>query len=523
MNLATLAETAAERLGERRSLNFEGTWITNFESLDQARRCQTAFAGLGLKRGDIVVLCMINHPVVYPIFQGIFRSGAAAVPVMFMLTAPELRFVLEDTRATGVVTDTFNLPKVLQAVEGLDHIRWIAVREGKDKTDATPPQFGLEALIKAEPTNTLADIDPGDTALMLYTSGTTGKPKGVMLTHANLIASAEAAADAAELDNWTQNRISISAMPMAHIFGVGVMCAGYLTPEHMADSYLYQMQWFEPRKFMQGIQEHKANTMASVPTMLSMILNHPDNPNFDLSSLEEVICGAAPLPVELAQEFMRRYNCRVREIYGMTENAGIATANRPSDAYRPGSCGRPYKGVDLKIVDDSGNEVPTGQRGEVVTRGPATMKGYHNRPEATAETLRNGWLHTGDIGYLDEDGFLFIVDRKKDMIIKGGENIYPAELEDVLYRHPGVAEAAIVGIPDPVHGEAVVAFVVPKKGQELTEAEILKFMAGEVTKYKLPTYVHFRDALPKVGVGKILRRELREEASKKAAETASAG
>jgi long-chain acyl-CoA synthetase len=438
---------------------------------------------------------------------------------MFMLTAPELRFVIEDTRAQGVVTDTFNLPKVLQAVEGLDHIKWIAVREGKDNADCTPPQYRLEALLESDPTTSLPQISGDDTALMLYTSGTTGKPKGVMLSHSCLIASAEAAADAAELDDWKQPRISMSAMPMAHIFGVGVMCAGYLTPEHLAESYLVQLQWFEPRNFMKGIQEHKCNTMASVPTMLSMILNHPEVDNYDLTSLEEVICGAAPLPVELAKNFMDRYGCRVREIYGMTENAGIATANRPSDPYRPGSAGKAYKGVELKIFDENDQEVPTGQRGEVVTRGPATMKGYHNRPEATEETMRGGWLHTGDIGYLDEDGFLFIVDRKKDMIIKGGENIYPAELEDVLYRHPGIAEAAIVGVPDDVHGETVAAFVVPKKGQELTEKDILEFMAGETTKFKLPSHIFFRDALPKVGVGKILRRELRDEAAAAVAKT----
>ena len=261
--------------------------------------------------------------------------------------------------------------------------------------------------------------------------------------------------------------------------------------------------------------------MAAVPSMLSMILNHPDVDNYDLSSLDEVVCGAAPLPMELAQTFMRRYDCRVREIYGMTENAGMATANRPTDRYRPGSAGRPYKGVELKIFDLDDKEVAVGERGEVVTRGPCTMKGYHNRPEATAEALRGGWLHTGDIGYVDSDGFLFLVDRKKDMIIKGGENIYPAELEDVVYRHPKVAEAAIVGVPDALHGESVVAFVVVKAGEQLSEAEVLQFMASTVSKFKLPQRVYFRDALPKVGVGKILRRELRDEAVSRTQNTAN--
>ena len=512
MNLATLAEAAADRLGERTTLIFEDAPVTNFETLDLARRAQTAFATLGVKRGEIVAMCMISHPLVYSVFQGIFRCGATAVPVMFMLTAPELRFVLEDTRAQGIVTDAANLAKVLQACDGLEHVRWIAVNDGADDMHSTPRQYSLQTLLQSPPTSTLPQIGDDDTALMLYTSGTTGKPKGVMLTHANLITGADAAADASELHSRTQPRISMSAMPMAHIFGVGVMLGSYLAPERLADSRVVQLQWFDTLKFMRGIQHYRCNSMAAVPSMLSMILNHPDVDSYDLSSLDEVVCGAAPLPTELAQTFMRRYDCRVREIYGMTENAGMATANRPSDRYRPGSAGRPYKGVELKIFDLDDKEVAVGERGEVVTRGPCTMKGYHNRPDATAEALRGGWLHTGDIGYVDSDGFLFLVDRKKDMIIKGGENIYPAELEDVLYRHPKVAEAAIVGVPDTVHGESVVAFVVVKAAEQLSESEVLQFMAGTVSKFKLPQRVYFRDALPKVGVGKILRRELRAEA-----------
>jgi long-chain acyl-CoA synthetase len=457
---------------------------------------------------------MASHPAVFPVFQGIFRSGAAVVPVMPMATAPELRFVLEDTGALGIVTDAANLPKVREAAAGLGCIGWIAVCGGHGDARTNPPEYRLEDLLLAEPTLTLPEIGDEDTALMLYTSGTTGKPKGVMLSHANLVASTEAATDAAEPELWKQPRISLSAMPMAHIFGVGMMSAGYLLPEHLADSMLVQLQWFEPRKAMEAIQHYRCNTMAAVPTMLSMILNHPEVADFDLSSLEEVICGAAPLPAEIARSFMQRYGCRVREIYGMTENAGVATANRLSDRYRPGSAGRPYKGVELKIVDDDDRELPTGERGEVVTRGPTTMKGYHKRPDATAEALRGGWLHTGDIGYLDEDGFLYLVDRKKDMIIKGGENIYPAELEDVLYRHPKVAEAAIVGVPHPVHGETVAAVVVAKSGEQLSEQELVEFMAATVTRFKLPSFVLFRDSLPKVGVGKILRRQLREEAAK---------
>jgi long-chain acyl-CoA synthetase len=429
---------------------------------------------------------------------------------MFQLAVPELRYVLSDTRARVVVTDAASLAKVREAVADLDHVRWVVARGAADEPDATPPILGLEGLLDSAPGEAaLPAIDEDDVAIMLYTSGTTGKPKGVMLTHRNLLASAEAAFEAAEVDRWEKPRISVSSMPMAHIFGVGVMSSGYLTPKRLADGYMVQLQWFDPERTMQVIQEHRCNSMPAVPTMLALILHHPKVEQFDLSSLEEVVCGAAPLPVEVARAFQERYGCRVREIYGQTESTGLGSANRLSDPYRPGSAGRAYCNTEIAIVDDDDRLLPPGERGEIALRGPTVMKGYHNRPEETARTLRGGWLHTGDVGYLDEEGFLFIVDRKKDLIIRGGENIYPAELEDILYQHPAVAEAAVVGEPDEIYGESVVAFVVATAGSEPSEADIVSFVRQRTSSFKAPSKVWFLDALPKSGVGKILRRELR--------------
>jgi long-chain acyl-CoA synthetase len=514
MNLAQLAEHSAERLGERMIMDFEGERFTNVQLLHWSQRLQRGFSDLGLGRGDIAVMCLVNHPLVYPVFQGIFRTGGTAVPVMFQLAAPELRYVLEDTRAQGVVTDEAGLPKVREAVQGLDHVRWIVVRGGPTNADAPKPEHGLEALLEVPPEPSLPKIEDEDVALMLYTSGTTGRPKGVMLTHANFIACAEAANEAAELDLWAGPRVGISAMPMAHIFGVGVMNGGYLVPERLADGYGVQMAWFEPERFMQLIHEHRCTTMPAVPTMLALILHHPKLDEYDLTSLEEVVCGAAPLPMSLAQAFADRFGCRIREIYGLTENTGLGSANRISEPYRPGSAGRAYCNTDLQIFDDEDRPVPTGQWGEVVLRGPAVMKGYHNRPDETAKALRNGWLHTGDVGYLDEEGYLYVVDRKKDMIIRGGENIYPVELEEILYTHPGIAEAAVVGTPDPVYGENVIAYVVPAQGANLAEADVISFVRKKTAPFKAPSKVHIIDALPKSPVGKILRRELREQASR---------
>ncbi|HVS65188.1 MAG TPA: AMP-binding protein [Thermoanaerobaculia bacterium] len=509
MNLAQLAEQSAERLGERRSLIFEGTVHTNLQTLDRARRLHRALADRGVGAGDVVALCMINHASVYPTFQGIFRSGAAAAPVMFQVAVPELRFILEDTRACGVITDLHDLEKVRRAVDGLAHVEWIAVLGGRSRRSAQPPEVALESWLEGDPETRLPAIDPGQLALLLYTSGTTGKPKGAMLSHANLIASAEAAYEAAEVDGLESPRISVSAMPMAHIFGVGVMNSGYLLPKRLADGYMVQMTRFEPERFMQLIHEHRANQIPAVPTMLTMVLSHPKLRRYDLSSLEEVVCGAAPLPVELAKAFAKRFGCRVREIYGMTESTGLGSANRRSDEYRPGSAGRAYLKTEVAIFDADDQPVEPGERGEIVLRGPSIMKGYLNRPEETAETLRGGWLHTGDVGYLDEEGFLYIVDRKKDMILRGGENIYPAEIESVLYEHPAVAEAAVVGAPDEVYGERVVAFVALRPDQMASPDELIEFVKQRITPFKAPSEIHPVDALPKSGVGKILRRELR--------------
>ena len=516
MNLAQLAEQSAARLGERMTLVFEGERFTNWQILDWARRLQEGFVDLGLGRGKVAILCLANHPLVYPVFQGIFRAGGTAVPVMPQLAVPEIRYIVSDTGARGVVTDTVGLPKVREAVHGLTHVRWIVVRGGGDVPAGSPPEHRLETLLGASPRTALPAIDDEDVALMLYTSGTTGTPKGVMLTHANLLASAEGANEAAELDRWQTRRISVSGMPMAHIFGVGVMNSGYLVPERLADGYGVQMARFEPEGFMQLIQAHRCNVIPAVPTMLALILNHPEVSQYDLSCLEEVVCGAAPLPVALAQAFSQRFGCRVREIYGLTESTGLGSANRLSEPYRPGSAGRAYVNTEVRIVGGDNQPLPAGERGEIALRGSSIMKGYHNRPEETATVLRGGWLHTGDVGYLDADGYLYIVDRQKDMIIRGGENVYPAELESILYRYPGVAEAAVVGVPDPVFGEAVIAYVVAREKGTVTEQELIDHVRAHTSPFKAPSRIWFLDALPKSGVGKILRRELRDRAAREA-------
>jgi len=518
MNLAALAQSALERLGERVTLDFEGRPYTNLQMMDWSQRLQGALMRLGLKKGDLAVMCLINHPMVFSVFGGIFRTGATAVPVMFMLAVPELRYVLMDTKATCIFTDAFSLEKVREAAAGLAHVKWIVVVDSAGEAQADILEYALDDLLDEPPTETLPIINEEDVALILYTSGTTGKPKGALLTHANLYASAEAAYLAAQLDQWEDRYISVSALPMAHIFGVGVMNSGYLMPEHLADSYCAMMTRFDAEGFMKLIQKHQAAIIPVVPTILTVMLAHPKLENYDLSCLKEVICGAAPLPVEVAKDFSERFGCRIREIYGQTEGTGMGSVNYRSDPYRPGSAGKAYPNHEMRIVDDQGRVLPPGERGEIAIRGPAVMKGYLNRPEATADTLRNGWLYSGDIGYLDEDGFLFVSDRKKDMVIRGGENIYPAEIEGVIHEFAGVAEAAVIGIPDPVYGESVMAFVVPMPDESLNAEAIIEHVKNNTAPFKAPEKIIMTESLPKSAVGKILKRELREMAAREAHE-----
>jgi long-chain acyl-CoA synthetase len=513
-NLAELAEDSAQRLGERSIYEIDERKFTNWQLLDHARRIQAALLEFGLKRGDRVIVLMMNHSLVYPLMQGVFRAGGTAIPVMPQAAAAELRYVLADTEARFVVTDVGRLPTVREAVAGLSHVHRILVQGQNEQAEAAPPETALNSLLEFAPRTSFAQIDGDDVAVMLYSSGTTGRPKGVLLSHANLLASAEAVAEASQLDTWEGPRTTVSAMPIAHIFGVAIMNDLLMIPNRLAgETRLIQMRWFEPERFMALIEQHRCTTTAAVPTVLALLLNHPRAAEFDLSSLKEIICGGAPLPVELAQAFMRRHPCRIREVYGLTEASGMGTANRRSEPYRPGSAGRAYINMDLRIVDDQDQTLPTGQRGEICIRGPVVMRGYHNRADETADILRGGWLHTGDIGYLDDDGHLYVVDRKKDMIIRGGENIFPAELEAVLHQHPAIAEAAVVGVPDPVYGENVVAFVVARQGAELTESEVIEHVCLQVARFKAPTQVRFVAALPKSNIGKILRRVLREQAA----------
>jgi long-chain acyl-CoA synthetase len=494
MNLATLGEDSVRTHGEYVSLAFEGREWTNVEQQRAANRLANALCRLGVGVGDRVVVMLHNCPEVLQAYAAILKLGAVVVPVIFLLSPEEVGHILADSGAKVAVTS----PDLAGKLEG-----WAGVVVA---VGGAPGARAWEELVARE-SGAFAAVDraDGDLAVILYTSGTTGRPKGVALSHDNLASNARAAASLHELD---REAWALSVLPLSHSYGLTVMNAG-----HILGTRGVLLRWFTPELVLETIQRYRCQQMSGVPTMFVYLLNFPGAERFDTSSMRLWGSGAAPLPLEIVEPFETKFGGRLLEGYGLTEAAPVVSAHRFSGVRKLGSVGQPIPGVTVKIFDDDDRELPAGEVGEVCVRGRNVMLGYYGLPEETARTIRHGWLHTGDVGKLDGDGFLYIVERKKDLIIRGGFNIYPREVEEVLYAHPAVAEAAVVGVRDPLMGEDVLAFVVLKAGARATPEAIAGFCQERLAKYKCPKQVRFVDALPKNAVGKILRKELRALAS----------
>jgi long-chain acyl-CoA synthetase len=502
MNLVKLGDERLEKMGDSLAYVFEGEDFTSSRINDMGRRLASGLKSLGIGKGDHVVVCLPNSPEVFACFGSIWRIGAVIVPIMFLLGENETRYILEHSDAKAVITSKDHLEKIKNARKGIAHVKHIVVLNGIDTEDQVD-FYGLMA--KNPPQRHTEDLSKDDVALMIYTSGTTGQPKGVMLSHNNLYQNAMATWQASEARKPDR---TILCLPLAHSFGIVVMNAGFCSK--FKESYGVLMRWFDPEEVFRLIQKHRATQFIGVPTMYQILLNHPAADKYDTSSLEKCSISAAPVTEELYRAFTAKFNCRMYEGYGLTEASPTVAVERPSMPRKIGSTGIPIPGVEVKIVDHQDQNLPAGQQGEIVVRGPNVMLGYYKRPAETSETLRGGWLHTGDVGYLDEDGYLFITDRIKDMIIKGGYNIYPSEIEGCLEAHPAVGEVAVVGIPDEKYGEEIMAFVVKMSGRELTQEAAIEFVKARLTPYKSPSLVKFVDGLPKSLVGKVLKRELRK-------------
>jgi long-chain acyl-CoA synthetase len=490
MNLARLGDENVERFGEYVSLAFEGREWTNVEQQAMAHRFAHALRRLGLGPGDRAVVLLPNCPEVLQAYRAILALGGVVVPVVFLLTAEEVRHILADSEAKVVVT----APEFLGKLDG-----WpgpiVLVGGGAGG-------LAWDDLVAGQPDRiTMVDRDDDDLAVILYTAGTTGRPKGVALSHANLASNARAAASLYELD---RTAWALMVLPLSHSYGLTVMNAG-----HILGTKGVLLRWLNPEGVLDTIQRYRVQSMAGVPTMFVYLLNYPDAGRFDTSSMRSWGSGAAPLPTELVEPFEKKFGGRLLEGYGLTEASPVVSAHRYSGVRKLGSVGQAIPGVEIAILDDADHAVPPSEVGEVCVRGPNVMQGYYRLAEETAAALRQGWLHTGDMGRLDGDGYLYIVERKKDLIIRGGFNVYPRDVEEVLYAHPAVAEAAVVGMRDPVMGEEVMAYVALKPGATTDEATLLTFCQSRLAKYKSPRHIRFLDSLPKSPIGKILKKELR--------------
>jgi long-chain acyl-CoA synthetase len=490
MNLASILTESAQHDADHVALKLDDMEVS-YGQLDEGSARLAAFlADHGVGPGDRVGIMLPNVPYFGVCYYGVLRAGGVVVPMNVLLKRREVAFYLSDSGA-----------KLLFAWEGFaDDAKAGADEAGAECVVVKPGEFE-ELLASVEPRREVVDRDPDDTAVILYTSGTTGTPKGAELTHQNLTRNCEITRDMFGIGDEV---VTLGALPLFHSFGQ--TCA--MNATLAAGGTLTLIPRFDPGKALEIIQRDKVNLFQGVPTMYSAILHHEGHDGFDTSTLELCVSGGSAMPVELMRGFEEAFGCKILEGYGLSESSPVASFNQPDRERKPGSIGIPIEGVEMKVVDDDGKEVPQGEVGEILIRGHNVMKGYWNKPDETGDTLRDGWLHTGDIAKVDEDGYFFIVDRKKELIIRGGYNVYPREIEEVLYEHPAVREAAVIGVKDDNLGEEVGAAVALKDGEDASAQELRDFVKEQVAAYKYPRRVWFVDELPKGPTGKILKREI---------------
>ena len=490
-NLARILTDTAEKFGDRTAFKLDDVELS-YSALDGA---SAHMAGLlrekGLQPGDRVGIMLPNVPYFPIVYYGVLRTGGVVVPMNVLLKGREVTYYLQDP---GV--------KLLLAwhdfAEAAEHG---ASEAGAECLLVKPGEF--EQLVgEAEPQPEVVDRDGQDTAVILYTSGTTGKPKGAELTHANLRRNCAVAGG--NLGEFTEDDVVLGALPLFHSFGQ--TCG--MNASVAVGAKLTMLPRFDPQKALEIIDRDKVTVFQGVPTMYNAMLHLENREEFDTSSLRLCMSGGSAMPVELMRGFEAAFDCAILEGYGLSETSPVASFNHPDKERKPGSIGTPIEGVEMKVVDDDGNDVEQGEIGEIVIKGHNVMKGYWNRDDATKESIKDDWFYTGDMAKVDEDGYFFIVDRKKELIIRGGYNVYPREIEEVLYEHPAIQEAAVVGVPDDALGEEVGAAVVLKKGEQLSEDELRDHVKGEVAAYKYPRKIWFVDELPKGPTGKILKREI---------------
>ncbi|MUK86929.1 long-chain-fatty-acid--CoA ligase [Ornithinibacillus sp. L9] len=527
--LHVFLEEASKRYGEKKALHFMGKEMSFSELYSQAKRMANYFQQLGLTKGDRVAIMLPNCPQAVVSYYGALMAGAIVVQTNPLYTERELEYQLNDSAATFIICLDILVPRVKNVKENTS-LKHMIVTGIKDylpfpKNLIYPfiqkKQYNLvvkvehrgdthvwmKILEQTTPNYQTVDVNPKeDLALLQYTGGTTGFPKGVMLTHFNLVSNVQMC-DAWLYKTKQGEEVVLGVLPFFHVYGMTTV----MNMSIMAGQKMILMPKFDAGDVLKTIHKQRPTLFPGAPTIYVGLLNHPDLEKYDLSSIEACISGSAPLPIEVQEQFEKVTGGRLVEGYGLTESSPVTHANFVWEKRINGSIGIPWPDTDAKILDmETLEEAEIGEVGEVAVKGPQVMKGYWNNQEETDNVLKDGWLFTGDMGYMDENGYFYIVDRKKDMIIAGGYNIYPREIEEVLYEHEGVLEVAVAGIPDPYRGETVKAYVVAKNGYILTEDELNTYCRKHLAAYKVPRLYEFRDELPKTAVGKILRRQLVE-------------
>jgi long-chain acyl-CoA synthetase len=512
LNVAVTLVESARRVPNHAAVLNAGRAISYAELDADVNRFANVLAELGVRRGHKVVLMLPNVPEFVVCYYGILKLGAVVVPANVMYKAREIEFLMTDSESVACVTCEEYLPEAREAFRLVKTCRNLLVvpfpRPAAEVSDPGIHRYE-ERMRSADAAFDLAPTDADETAIIVYTSGTTGKPKGAELTHFGQFFQCRVL-PAITPDLVRDNDVALVSLPLFHAFGqtvvMGIAVANGTT--------ISLMPRYEPGAALEQMVRDKVTLFAGVPTMYVQMLHHPDRGKHDLSRLRRCMSGGAPIALETLQAWKREFGFDIAEGYGLTESNPIATTSIGEVKPKYGACGKTIWGCDIRIVDDQGNPLPPGKDGEVVIRGPNIMKGYYRNPEATAAALKNGWLYTGDIGRLDEEGYLYIVGRKKEMIIRGGYNVYPREIEELLYEHPAVQECAVIGMPHPELGEEVKAVVYLKAGQQATPEQIRAYCRERMAAFKYPRVVEIRpEPLPKTSTGKILKRALADQSA----------
>lgn len=514
-NLATVLEDSARFYPEKTAIIY-GDHAFSYQQINAiSNKIANGLRANGIQKGDKVAISCPNIPYFPMIYYGILKVGATVVPLNVLLKRDEIAYHLDDSNAKAYFcfTGTPDLPMGVEGWEGFNKVEtcknfWMIMLDFSMPSSVSGTET-LGDLIGDQPADfSTEETSISDTAVILYTSGTTGRPKGAELSHGNIFLNA---LDVSLLFNLTSNDIQLITLPLFHAFGQVVqMNTGFLSA-----NTLVLIPRFDPAAVLGAMEKHDVTIFCGVPTMYWALLNYPEAEKFDLEKIARTlrlgVSGGAALPVEVMKQFEEKFTIPILEGYGLSETSPVATFSRLDKKRKPGSIGVPIKGVEVIVADEEGNEVLPGTVGEILIRGHNIMKGYYNKPEATEEAFKGGWFHSGDLGKMDEDGYFYIVDRLKDMIIRGGFNVYPREVEEVLMTHPSITLAAVVGVPDEKLGEEIVAHVLLKEGANDTEEDIIEWAKSKMAAYKYPRRVIIRNELPMNATGKILKRLLREQ------------